>query len=140
MGRPYSKDLRARLVEAVEAGASRQATARRFGVSPSCVIKLVARWRRTGTLAPAQFGGWMKHALAAHEARVRALVAERPDSTLDELRAALARESIHVSRWAVWRFLRACGLTLKERRSMPPNRSAPTLRRRATPGARSSRQ
>lgn len=140
MARPYSQDLRARLVSAVDAGASRRATARRFGVSVSCVIKLVARWRRTGTLAPGRFGGWKQHALAAHEARVRALVAERPDSTLDELCAALARENIHVSRWAVWRFLLACGLTLKKRRSMPPNRNAPTSRRHARPGARTSRR
>lgn len=140
MARPYSEDLRARLVAAVEAGATRQATARRFGVSASCVIKLVQRWRRTGTLAPGQLGGWKEYALAAHEARVRALVAKRPDSTLDELRATLARENIHVSLWAVWRFLRALGLTHKKRRSMPPNRTAPTSRRRARSGARASRR
>jgi len=139
MARPYSQDLRARLVGAVEAGASRRATAMRFGVSPSCVIKLVTRWRRTGTLAPDQFGGWKEHALAGYEARVRALVAERPDSTLEELRAALARADIHVSRWAVRRFLLACGLTLKKRRSMPPNRSVPTSRQRATLGVRTNR-
>ena len=139
MARPYSEDLRTRLVEAVEAGATRQATARRFGVSASCVIKLVQRWRRTGTVAPGQLGGWKDYALAAHEARVRALVAERPDSTLDELRAALAREHVRVSRWAIWRFLRALGLTHKKRRSTPPNKNAPTSRRRARSGARANR-
>jgi putative transposase len=140
MARPYSEDLRARLVEAVEAGATRQATARRFGVSVSCVVKLVQRWRRSGTLAPGQLGGWKKPALAAHEDRVRALVTKRPDSTLDELRAALARENVRVSRWAVWRFLLALGLTRKKRRSMPPSGTAPTSRRRAKPGARANRR
>lgn len=140
MARPYSEDLRARLVNAVEAGATRQATARRFGVSVSCVVKLMQRWRRTGTLAPGKFGGWKNHALAAHEDRVRALVAKRPDSTLDELRAALAGENIHVSRWAVWRFLLALGLTRKKRRSMPPSKTGRTSRRRGKSGARVNRR
>jgi transposase len=49
MTRPYSMDLRERMVRAVKAGASRRAIAARFGVSPSCVIKLMQRWQRAGT-------------------------------------------------------------------------------------------
>jgi transposase len=52
MTRPYSIDLRERMVRAVEAGVSGRATAPRFGVSPSCLIKLVQRWQRAGTLEP----------------------------------------------------------------------------------------
>ncbi len=37
MGRPYSEDLRSRIVAAVEAGMSRNAAARQFAVSVSCV-------------------------------------------------------------------------------------------------------
>src|SRR5918994_1071466 len=54
MARPYSVDLRERMVRAVEAGASRRATAAKFAVSPSCVVKLLQRWRRQGTLEPDQ--------------------------------------------------------------------------------------
>ena len=53
MGRPYSEDLRIRIVAAVEAGGSCSAAARQFGVSPSCAIKLLQRFRRTGSVAPA---------------------------------------------------------------------------------------
>jgi transposase len=51
--RPYSVDLRERVVRAVEAGLSRRATAWRFEVSVSFVIKLLQRWRRDGTLGVA---------------------------------------------------------------------------------------
>src|SRR5262249_17233341 len=54
--RPYSEDLRIRIVAAVEAGASCSAAARQFGVSPSCAIKLLQRWRRTGSVLPAPRG------------------------------------------------------------------------------------
>ena len=139
MARPYSEDLRKRIVAEVEAGASCRATAGKFAVSVSCVIKLMQRRRRTGSFAPGQMGGWKEHSLAAHEALVRRLVAARPDLTLDELREALSQEGVAVGRSAVWRFLRSCELTLKKRRSMPPSRAVPTSPRRAPLGAPASR-
>jgi putative transposase len=139
MGRAYSNDLRERIVRAVDAGLSCRKAAVQFAVSVSCVIKLVQRWRRTGAVAPGQMGGWRDYALAGHEARVRALVARRPDLTLEELRAALAGQGIAVGRTSVWRFLLARGLTLKKRRSTPPSRSGPMSRRRARSGGRANR-
>ena len=70
MTRPYSVDLRERVVRAVEAGLSRRAAARRFEVSVSFVVKLMQRWRRRGTVAPERYGGWKRSALAAHAERV----------------------------------------------------------------------
>ena len=52
MARPLSKDLRERIVAAVECGQSRRAAAGRFRVSVSCVIKLMQRWRETGSVDP----------------------------------------------------------------------------------------
>jgi transposase len=97
MPRPLSLDLRERIVEAVEAGSSRREAAEQFAVSVSCAIKLVQRWERTGSVAPAAMGGRKAFALAAHETRVRALLAAQPDVTLDELRAQLT-EGITISR------------------------------------------
>lgn len=125
MARPLSLDLRERIVRAVEAGQSRRATAQQFAVSASCAIKLVQRWARTGSAAPAQIGARKPFALAAHEDRVRALLAAQPDATLDELRAQLAAHGITVGRSSIDRFLKALGLTRKKRRSMRPNRTAP---------------
>jgi transposase len=44
MGKSYSGDLRERIVPHVQAGYSRRAAARRFGVSESCAVKLLLRF------------------------------------------------------------------------------------------------
>lgn len=126
MAAPLSMDLRQRIVDAVEGGESRNATAERFAVSPSAVIKLMQRRRATGSIEPGQMGGWKDYALAEHEALVRALIAAQPDMTLEELRDALAQEGIRVGRSSVDRFLRARKLTLKKSRSMPQSRTGRT--------------
>jgi hypothetical protein len=46
MPRPYSNDLRARVIEAIEAGASRRETADRYELSPSVVVLCAAEQRR----------------------------------------------------------------------------------------------
>jgi transposase len=126
MARPLSIDLRERIVEAVKSGESRNSTAKRFAVSVSCVIKLVQRWQETGSIRPGQMGGWKEHALSAHEVVVRALLRERPDMTLEELRDALAERGIQVGRSSVDRFLKAHGLTLKKSRFTPRSRAGLT--------------
>ncbi len=57
MSKPYSMDLRERVVRAVTAdGMSCHAAASRFGVAPSSAIKWVRRFRDTGSAAP---DGWV---------------------------------------------------------------------------------
>ena len=139
MTRPYSVDLRERMVRAVEAGASRRATAAKFEVSPSCVVKLVQRWHQRGTLEPDPVGGGRRAKLADHAERVDALLAATPDMTIAELKTRLAAEGIEVSPSAISRFLIACGLTRKKRPRTPPSRTAPMSPPPGAPGARSSR-
>jgi transposase len=140
MTRPYSLDLRQRIVRAVEAGASRRATAAKFDVSPSCVVKLVQRWRQKGTLAPDPVGGGRRAKLADHAELVHALLAATPDSTIAELKTRLAAAGIAVSPSAISRFLKACGLTRKKRPRTPPSRTVRTSPPPGAPGARSSRR
>ena len=139
MARPYSVDLRERVVRAVEGGLSRRAAAAKFEVSVSFVVKLMQRWRAIGTLQPARIGGWKRARLAAHAERVRRLVAAAPDLTIAELRTRLAAEGIAARRSGIARFLAAAGLTRKKRLSTPPSRTARTSPRRASPGASGSR-
>ena len=140
MTRPYSMDLRERMVRAVEAGASRRATAAKFEVSPSCVFKRLQRWRRHGTLEPDPPGGGRRAKLADHAERVDALLAATPDITIAELKTRLAADGIEVSPSAISRFLKACGLTRKKRPRTPPSRTARTSPPPGAPGARSSRR
>ncbi len=58
MGKPYSMDLRERVVAAVEAGGlSWRQAAERFGVGISTAINWVRRLRAKGSVAPGQMGG-----------------------------------------------------------------------------------
>ena len=54
MTAPLSRDLRRRLVRAVETGSSAREAARRFEVSASAAIKLVRRMRKTSRADPAR--------------------------------------------------------------------------------------
>ena len=140
MTRPYSLDLRERVVRAVEAGASCRSTAATFEVSVSFVVKLLQRWRRRGSVAPDRYGGWKRSALAVHAVHVRALVMVEPDLTIAELRSRLASAGIHASPAAISRFLSTAGLTRKKRPSTRPSSNGPTSPQRGSPGACGSRR
>src|SRR5438270_13538724 len=57
MGKPYSMDLRERVVAAVETGGmSCHRAAAQFGVGVSTAILWVRRLRETGSVAPGQMG------------------------------------------------------------------------------------
>src|SRR6478752_7538453 len=58
MARPYSQDLRDRVVASVTAGRSCRATAALFGVSVASVVKWSQRWRLTGSAAAGKRGAW----------------------------------------------------------------------------------
>lgn len=94
MGKAYSSDLRDRISSHVAAGHSRRAAAVRFGVSPSCAVKLVQRVSKTGSAAPARQGrppGAGK--LAPHMAKLIGWVEAEPDITMPELAARLEAET-----------------------------------------------
>ncbi len=91
MAKPYSEDLRARVVGVGQDGATIPETAEQFGVSISSVVRFRRLHRETGSVSPAKFGGYKGYALAAYEELVRQLVAEQPDITLAELKTLLER-------------------------------------------------
>lgn len=114
MPRPYSVDLRERVVRSVEEGLSCRETAKRFHVS--FVIKLLQRWRQRETVEPSVFGGHKTSVLSAHADRVRSLVAAEPEATIDDLCEWLSQDGVQASRSAVGRCLLQFGLTQKKRR------------------------
>jgi transposase len=127
MAKPYSNDLRVRVIEAVEEGATREEAAERHDVSLSSVGRFLRLKRERGNLSPAKFGGYKLYALAAHEERVRQLVAEQPDITLAELKAKLAKQKITAGQTSIFRFLRHLKLTFKKK---PARRRAGSTGRR----------
>ena len=96
MTAPLSQDLRERIVRAVEGGSTIRQAARRFAVSASAAIKLMQRVRQTGSLAPAQIGGYRRPLLEAHADTLRALVSSQVGITRREIKPALAVRGIVV--------------------------------------------
>jgi len=114
MPKPYSDDLRERVIEAVEAGASRREAAENFNLSPSSAVKWLQRWRDTGS-AKARPTGGSTSPLEEHAEWLLVLVAKQPDLTLDEIVAAMRKRQIPGSRTAVWRFFARHDLTVKKK-------------------------
>lgn len=114
MTRPFSNDLRARVVAAVEAGETTRCVAARFGVAVSTVVKWSQRFRVTGSVAPGKVGGHRRPILEPHRALIVDLIEGTPHLTLHGLKDALAERGIVVSHNAVWLFLRREGLSFKK--------------------------
>ncbi len=132
MPKPYSIDLRERVVAAVEQdGLSRREAASRFGVAVSTAIIWVRRFRETGSVAPSQIGGyrpkkirdvhrdWLLERMRAKEFTLRGLVAE------------LADRGLKVDYRTMWSFVHAEKLSFKKNRA---RQRAGSPRCRATAG------
>ena len=120
MPKSYSADLRARVIEAVEMGASRHEAADRFEVSVSSAVKWLQRWHESRCAAPKPRGGSVSP-LEKRAARVLAVIAEHADLTLMETAAELRRRRIRTSKSALSRFFGRHAITLKKK---PASRGA----------------
>src|SRR6266852_2428077 len=98
MARPYSLDLRERVVAAVLRGESCRKVAATFGVSVASVVKWSQRFRSTGNAAARPMGGHRPYALAAERDWLLTRLAEKPDVTLRALVAELAERGIRVKK------------------------------------------
>lgn len=125
MTKPYSDDLRERVVAAMQSGASCRSVAARFGVAPSSVVKWTQRSARTGSVSPAQIGGYRRPLLEPHRAWLLDQVQACPHITLAMLQGMLAQRGIAVRHDTVWRFLRSCGFSFKKRQWSPTSVNAP---------------
>ncbi len=119
MTKSLSKDLRERVVSAVEYGMTRRSAAKRFGIAPSTAIKWVDRWRRTGDIGPRPRGGdHRSHRIEAHAEDILALIMGTPDTTLAELAEHLEEtHGVVVAQSTIWRLLDRRGMTFKKNRA-----------------------
>jgi transposase len=114
MPKPCSLELRERVVNAIELGASRREAADWFDVSPSSAIKWMQRRQATGSIAPTPSGGSISP-LEAHAGFLFSLIERQPDLTLDEIVTAMHKRRIAGSRSAVWRFFRRHKISFKKK-------------------------
>ncbi len=117
MARPYSDDLRIRVLGAVDTKMSIRVIAGLFGIAPSTVSKWAQRRRATGSASAGKMGGHRRAILSDERDWLVARVNE-PDSdvTVRGLQAELAERGVVVSHGAVWNFLRREGLSHKKNR------------------------
>lgn len=139
MARPYSTDLRERAVSAVETGGmSRHAAAARFGVAVSTVVIWVRRFRRTGSVAPDQIGGYKPRAIAGAHREWLLERCKAQDFTLRGLVGELAQRGLKVDYRAVWAFVHTENLSYKKnlrgRRAKSPGRRPSPRAMAALPG------
>ncbi len=87
--KPYSEDLRTRIVEAVEEGTSKSATARQFDVNLSSVKRYVRRASRGESLAPGKGGGRPPKVNQTTQKLLQEDVKKRPAVTVSERRRFL---------------------------------------------------
>lgn len=115
-----SLDLRERIVAAYDRGdRTRAQIAAHYDVSEGMVKKLLQQRRRTGDIAPRhRFSGAKPKITPQHQQRLRSLVRDNPDMTLEELRDALG---VACTVQAVHYVLERMGLPLKKRRSARPS-------------------
>ena len=127
MGKPYSMDLRERVVAAIEGGESTHQAAARFAIGIATAGAWARLKRATGDVRPAKQGKPKGAVLVLdpHADFILAALAEAPDTTLDEMVERLREErGVTVVRTAVWKLLDRHGQTHKKRPPMPASKSA----------------
>jgi len=115
MVKAYSNDLRQRCVDAMVGGESASKISARFGVAKSSVIKWHQRYRSTGSVCPSVMGGNRGSCLEPHRDFILDQIQHTSHLTVRRLAAILKDKGIHVSRNAVWLFLRREGLSFKKK-------------------------
>jgi transposase len=117
MAKPYSTDLRERVISAVESGRmSRRKAAAHFDVGISTVIDWVARFRETGSVEPGQMGG---HRPKLISGEYRTWLLERVkqgEFTLRGLVAELTERGLKVDYKTMWTFVHDEQLSFKKNR------------------------
>ena len=132
--RTISLDLRERILASYDQKeGTREEIAHRFRVSLGMVKKLLQRRRQGGDIGPRYHRCGLKPGkVAAQGQTFRQLLSRKPDMTLEELRRATA---LDCTLPAIHYVLEKMGLTYKKRRSVPANKTGPTLSGRAGIGA-----
>jgi len=116
MPKSYSADLRKRVIEAVETGASRREAAESFDIDASSAVRWLQCWNETGCCAPKPRGGSVSP-LERHAVPILALIAGQADLTLEETVAELRKRRIRTSKSAVARFFQRHDITFKKKES-----------------------
>jgi len=113
--RPYSDDLRERVITAVAGGCSRRAAAERFAVSASSAIRWVELHEETGSVSCRPRRRKSRSPLEPHASWLLELIDREPDLTLAEIVERLWRDvGVRTTDSSVDRLLKRHNVTFKK--------------------------
>ena len=124
--KPYSKDLRLRVLAAVDRGMPRKEVSRIFGVSEPTIRRYLGLRRQRGAVDAKPPSGPPARKGRALEAALPGQVSRNPDLTLEEHRELFYDEhGTEVSTASVSRALKRLGLPLKKSPFPPQSATKP---------------
>ena len=127
MPKPYSRELRERVVRAYEGGLTQHEVAEQFEIGRTTLVKWLRLRRETGDIEPRPHGGGVP--AKVDSALMEQVLTELPDGTRAELTALYNRkvgrkDRVHES--SLYRALRRNGYVSKKNSRGLRNRSAQT--------------
>ncbi len=122
--KPYSVDLREKIISAIEKGdSSVRKVAQRFCVSKNSVQRLVTQKRIAGHVVPRKQGGSMVSPVMAYKAELMRIVEQQSDATLAQYCELLLDETgLSVSPSTMCRTFQRLNLPRKKKRFAPVKR------------------
>jgi transposase len=114
MGKPYSNDLRDRVVAAIASGRTCREVAEVFNLAPSTAGNWYRRYQATSSYAARPMGGDHRSKLTDEASWIADRLDEVRGLTLVEVRGELAERDITVSYTSVWRIVGRLGLRHKK--------------------------
>ncbi len=135
MARPYSQDLRDRVLRAYDDGMKTKQIAMTFHVSPSWARRVKQRHRETGETTHRRMGS--PGVKIVDRAQLASLVQQFPDATLAELRTLLG---VTCALSTLCEALKQMGLSFKKKRSTQRNKTARMSPKDAGSGDRGRRE
>lgn len=133
MAKPYTQELRDRVLAAYDRGMQTAQIAEVFQVSRAWARRVKQRWRDHGEKTPRAMGG--VRVVKIDLERLRELVQQQPDATIKQLHQRLG---IQCSESAVGMALQRLRLSYKKRRFMRRNRTGRTWPSNAHNGSSTS--
>lgn len=106
MGKPYSNDLRDRVVAAIATGRTCREVGAAFDVAPSTAGNWYRRHQATQCHAARPMGGDRRSILTDHADWIAERLANLPAPSLSDLQTELAARGVVVSYASVWRMVK----------------------------------
>lgn len=114
MGKPYSDDLRGRVIAAMCRGMTCREAGEVFNLAPSTTGNWYRRFLQTKSYSAHAMGGDQRSKLNGEAEWIASILAKTPDLTLTDVRHKLSGRGIKVGYSSVWRTVHRLGLRFKK--------------------------